>query len=47
MKDVIPNNADWIKQSVDGFDPENNVVCLENGEKVKIVGFFIDFISCF
>lgn len=36
MQDVIPDNAKWIKQSVAEIDPENNLVSLENGEKVSV-----------
>jgi len=34
MKDVIPPNADWIKKKVMEFDPENNIIITEDGEKV-------------
>ena len=34
MKDVIPPNAEWIKKRVSEFDPENNIVRTEDGEKV-------------
>ena len=34
MADYIPSGATWIKEYVEGFDPESNVVKLKNGEDV-------------
>lgn len=31
---VIPDGATWLKKSVEGFDPENNQVLVEGGDKV-------------
>lgn len=31
---VIPDGATWLKKRVEGFDPENNQVLVEGGEKV-------------
>lgn len=33
-KDCIPRNAKWIKAAAATFDPENNLVILNNGQKV-------------
>ena len=33
--DVMPKNVEWIKQYVTGFDPEKNMVVLENGESLE------------
>lgn len=30
----IPNKADWIKQYVEGFEPDKNAVLLGDGKKV-------------
>lgn len=32
--DFIPDGATWIQEYVSGFEPENNTVLLQNGEKV-------------
>lgn len=34
MKELIPEGCTWIKDSVIGFEPENNIVLLNNGEKI-------------
>lgn len=34
MASVIPRHTTWIKQPVDGFDPDNNTVHLGDGSKV-------------
>ena len=34
QKDCIPSKAKWIKHSVEGFDPDNNIVHICNGEKI-------------
>jgi sulfide:quinone oxidoreductase len=34
MKSVIPKNADWIKDRVFSFDPENNTVTTESNRKI-------------
>lgn len=38
MKDVIPSNATWIQNQVTSFQPKDNQITLENGDKV---GFFL------
>lgn len=35
MKSVLPKNAKWIKDSVIGFDPENNQITTNNGDIVQ------------
>ncbi|KAI4498006.1 hypothetical protein M0802_006830 [Mischocyttarus mexicanus] len=35
MKSVLPQNAKWIKDSVIGFDPENNQITTNNGDTVQ------------
>ena len=35
MSDVIPPQADWLKTSVIGFQPEENIVVTEDGSKIK------------
>ncbi|XP_047350939.1 sulfide:quinone oxidoreductase, mitochondrial isoform X2 [Vespa velutina] len=35
MKNVLPRNAKWIKDSVIGFDPENNQIITNNGDTVQ------------
>ena len=40
MKDVIPADADWIKEKVTEIDPDNNIVTLGNGEKVNTFQLF-------
>lgn len=35
MKDVLPRKAKWIKDSVIGFDPENNQITTCNGDIVQ------------
>ena len=32
---LIPSGVEWIKESVDGFDPENNKVNLESGSSMQ------------
>lgn len=34
MADYIPSGATWIKEYVSGFDPENNIIHLKNGEDI-------------
>ena len=34
-KDYMPSEVKWIKQSAANFDPENNTVILDNGEKIS------------
>ncbi|KAI9313765.1 hypothetical protein BX666DRAFT_1973330 [Dichotomocladium elegans] len=34
MASLMPKNAEWIKDSVTAFDPENNTVSLRNGQSV-------------
>jgi sulfide:quinone oxidoreductase len=34
MADYIPDGATWIKDYVSGFDPENNIVHIKNGEDI-------------
>ena len=33
-EDLIPKGSDWIKTRVNGFEPENNIVVLEDNKKV-------------
>jgi sulfide:quinone oxidoreductase len=33
--DFLPSNITWIKEMVTGFDPENNTVITDSGQKVK------------
>lgn len=35
MSKLIPQDVQWIKESVSGFDPENNLVLLKNGDQVN------------
>jgi len=35
MSDVMPENAQWIKNSVASFNPTKNTVVLANGESVR------------
>lgn len=35
MSDVIPPQADWLKTSVTGFHPEQNIVETADGSKIK------------
>jgi sulfide:quinone oxidoreductase len=35
MRSLIPSGVSWLQQTVVAFDPENNRVSLENGEKVR------------
>lgn len=35
MKEVMPENAQWIKDSVASFNPDKNAVVLANGEEVN------------
>ena len=35
MSDVIPPQTDWLKTSVTGFQPEENIVVTEDGSKIK------------
>lgn len=32
---LIPSGVEWIKESVDGFDPENNKINLESGSSMQ------------
>lgn len=34
-KDVLPKSADWIKQSVASFDPENSKVITDIGDVIS------------
>ncbi|KAG0074570.1 hypothetical protein BGZ92_003317, partial [Podila epicladia] len=34
MKEVMPENAQWIKDSVASFNPDKNAVVLANGEAI-------------
>ncbi|MFT5137548.1 MAG: sulfide:quinone oxidoreductase [Arenicella sp.] len=34
-KDLIPNNVDWIQQSVTGFSPQENSVSLDNDSTIS------------
>lgn len=34
MASVIPRGTTWIKQNVSEFDPDNNAVTLDNGERI-------------
>jgi hypothetical protein len=36
MKEVMPEKAQWIKDSVASFNPTQNTVVLANGESVRI-----------
>ena len=44
MDQVLPKNCVHHKNKVEGFDPDNNTVTLDNGDKVVILYQFI-FIS--
>lgn len=35
MQDVLPNNANWIKESVVEFNPQKNAVTISNGDTIK------------
>ncbi|CAG8515836.1 31203_t:CDS:2, partial [Racocetra persica] len=35
MKEVLPENAEWIKNEATKVDPENNTVILQDGQQVK------------
>lgn len=35
MKDVLPKNSTWIKDSVEEFDLKNNFVRTKSGKKIK------------
>jgi len=35
MKDLMPSQVKWVKGSVATFDPENNSVCLSDGQMVS------------
>ncbi len=35
QSDYIPAGAEWIKEYVSSFDPDNNIVVLTNGEKIS------------
>lgn len=37
MKEVMPENAQWIKDSVASFNPDKNAVVLANGEAVSFL----------
>jgi hypothetical protein len=37
QKDLIPKGCDWVQNKVDGFDPENNFVVLNDNKKVLIL----------
>lgn len=32
---MIPKGVDWLKSKASVFEPENNSVILENGQKIK------------
>ena len=34
MSEVLPKNADWIKDSVATFDPENNTITTKEGKEI-------------
>ena len=34
-EDLIPKGCDWINTKVNGFDPENNTVILDDNKKVN------------
>lgn len=35
MKDVLPKNAKWLKDSVVGFQPDDNKVLTHNGDTIQ------------
>jgi sulfide:quinone oxidoreductase len=35
MSEVMPEKAQWIKDSVSSFDPKQNTITLANGESVR------------
>lgn len=35
MKDVLPQNAKWLQESVMSFEPEQNQIILSNGDTVQ------------
>lgn len=35
MGQVLPSRAKWIKDAAAQFDPKNNVVVTENGDKIE------------
>lgn len=35
MKNVLPKNSQWIKDSVMAFEPDNNRVVTSNGDTVQ------------
>ncbi|RHZ78274.1 hypothetical protein Glove_166g244 [Diversispora epigaea] len=35
MEELIPPNADWVKNKVEKIDPEDNSVILQDGSKIK------------
>ena len=35
MADVMPNRAEWVRQSVAGFEPRTNTVILEDGARLR------------
>jgi hypothetical protein len=35
MSEVMPEKAQWIKDSVASFDPKQNTITLANGESVR------------
>ena len=40
QEEFIPRNAAWLRESVSGFDPENNSVTLSSGDKVCVHRYF-------
>ena len=35
MKDVLPKEAEWLKDSVVSFDPENNKIKTKKGDTIQ------------
>lgn len=35
MKNVLPSKAEWIKDKVVGFDPDNSKVMTQNGDEIS------------
>lgn len=35
MKDVLPKNAKWLKDSIVGFQPDDNKVSTHNGDTIQ------------
>lgn len=35
MKDILPQNAKWLKDSVVGFQPDVNKVLTHNGDTIE------------